>query len=113
MKFQTLNNLFGVLPGRLTFEHKLTNRFYTGATFRAITSSYHLNNGHYLRIDDNHITSFLDCYLSKRIVLTGEAGYGIVRKLRSGSGTNKNYLADYDWGEGPLVKLAVSYRIRL
>jgi len=107
------NNLFGVLPGRLTFEHQLNSHFYTGATFRAITNSYRMNNGNYLRIDDNQLSSFLDYYVSKHIVLTGEAGYGILRKLRSGNGYNKNYIIDYNWGDGFFLKLSASYRIRL
>jgi hypothetical protein len=107
------NNLFGVLPGRLTFEHKLNNHFYTGSTFRAITNSYRLNNGNYLRIDDNQLSGYIDCYATKHIVFTGEAGYGIFRKLRTGNGHNKNYLTDYNWGDGFFIKLDASYRIRL
>lgn len=107
------NNLFGVLPGRLSFEHRLTAHFYTGATFRAITNSYRLNNGDYLRIDDNQLSSFLDCYVTKHVVLTGEAGYGILRELKSGRGYNKHYIRDYDWSDGFFIKLAASYRIRL
>lgn len=112
-KINQRNNLFGVLPGRLTYEHKLNNNFYTGATFRAITNSYKLANGNYLRIDDNQLSGFLDCYATKHIVFSGEAGYGIMRKLRSGKGFNKNYLTDYNWGDGLFVKLCASYRIRL
>ena len=107
------NNLFGVLPGRLTYEHKLTNNFYTGATFRAITNSFKLSNGNYLRIDDNQLNGFIDCYVTKHIVLTGEAGYGVMRKLRTGNGYNKNYITDYNWGDGLFIKLSASYRVRL
>jgi len=107
------NNLFGVLPGKLTFEHRLNSHFYTGGTFRAITNSYRLENDEYLRIDDNQLSSFLDCYISKHFVVTGEVGYGIMRKLRAGDGFNKDYLTDYNWGDGLFVKLATSYRIRL
>lgn len=77
------NNLFGVLPGRLTYEYKLNNHFYTGGTFRAITNSYKLGNGNYLRIDDNQLSAYLDYYPAKHIVFTLEPGYGIMRKLRS------------------------------
>lgn len=107
------NNLFGVLPGRSTFEHKLNSHFYTGATFRAITNSYRLINGNYLRIEDNQLSGFIDCYVTKHVVVTGEAGYGIMRELKSGKGFNKNYLRNYNWSDGPFVKLSASYRIRL
>jgi len=112
-KIDSRNNLFGVLPGRLTYEHKLSSSFYTGATFRAVTNSYKLTNGNYLRIDDNQLSGFLDFYATKHIVFSGEAGYGIMRKLRYGNGYNKNYLGDYNWGDGLFVKLCASYRIRL
>jgi hypothetical protein len=107
------NNLFGVLPGRLSFEHKISTHFYTGGTFRAITNSYRLSNGNYLRIDDNQLSGFLDYYVTKHVVITGEAGYGIMRKLRSGNGYNKHYLTDYKWADGMFIKLSASYRIRL
>jgi hypothetical protein len=107
------NNLFGVLPGRLTFEHRLNTHLYTGATFRAITNSYRISNGNYLRIDDNQLSSFLDCYLTKHVVLTGEAGYGIMRELKLGREYNKQYLSDLNWADGFFIKLSASYRIRL
>lgn len=107
------NILFGVLPGRITYEHKLNSNFYTGATFRAITNSYMLINGDYIRIDDNQISFYLDYYTTKHIVIGAEAGYGIMRKLRSGNGYNKNYTTDFDWGDGMFIKLSASYRIRL
>ena len=112
-RIDSRNNLFGVLPGRLTFEHKINSHFYTGSTFRAITNSYILTNARYLRIDDNQLSGFLDCYLTKHIVVTSEAGFGILRKLRSGYGSSKDYLVDYNWGDGMFVKLSASYRIRL
>ena len=42
------NNLFGVLPGNLVFEHKVNHWFYCGADFNAITNTYDagfINNG--------------------------------------------------------------------
>jgi hypothetical protein len=107
------NNLFGVLPGKLTFEHQLSTHFYTGGTFRAITNSYRLTNGNYLRIDDNQLSGFLDCYVTNHVVVTAETGYGIMRQLRSGNGYNKHYLTDYKWADGIFIKLSASYRIRL
>ena len=107
------NNLFGVLPGRLTYEHRLSSHFYTGGTFRAITNSYKLSNGSYIRIDDNQLSAYLDYYPAKHVVFTLEPGYGIMRKLRIGYGHNKNYLQDLQWGDGLFIKLSAAYRIRL
>jgi len=107
------DNIFGVLPGRLTYEHRLNKIFYTGVTFRAITNSYRLDQENYLRIDDNQISAYIDFYVTKHMVFSGEGGYGILRKLRSGTGYNKNYLIDYNWGDGIYFKMCASYRIRL
>jgi len=112
-KINANNNLFGVLPGRLTYEHKSGKAFYTGATFRAITNSYRLGNGNYLRVDDNQTSIYLDWYAAKNVVFTGEAGYGIFRKLRSGQLHNKNYSTEYNWNDGLFFRLSASYRIRL
>jgi hypothetical protein len=112
-KINEKNNLFGVLPGRLTYEHKFSRRLYGGATFRAITNSYRLNTGNYLRVDDNQLSAFLDLYPAKNIVFTLEPGYGIMRKLRSGKERNKKYIRDYNWGDGLFLRLSASYRIRL
>lgn len=107
------NYLFGVLPGRLTYEHKLRNNLYAGATFRAITNSYRLSNGNYLRIDDNRFSTFLDFYPGRHTVFSLEPGYGLFRKLRIGNGSNKNYLTDLSWNDGLFIKLSAAYRIRL
>ncbi|HSR37464.1 MAG TPA: hypothetical protein VLL95_01015, partial [Phnomibacter sp.] len=87
-------------------------RLYWGSTFRAITNSYRLQNGQYLRIDDNQISLYLDAYVAKHICLTLEPVYGIMRKLRTGL-EGKNYLTNRNWGDGPFIKLSASYRIRL
>lgn len=106
------NYVFGLLPGRLTWEHKWKNNFYGGITFRALTNSYLLKNGNYLRIDDNQVSLFLDYYPAKRLCVTMEPGYGLLRKLRTGI-DDKNYLTELNWGDGPFIKLSTSYRIRL
>lgn len=107
------NNLFGVLPSRITYEHKVNATFYIGAAFRAITNSYRLDNGNYLRIDDNQTSIYLDVYAAKHIVFSGEAGYGIFRKIRTGNWHNKDYSTSYCWNDGPFFRLTTSYRIRL
>lgn len=105
------NYLFGLLPGRFTWEHQFNHRLFGGVTFRAITNSYRLKNGNYLRIDDNQVSGFLDFYLFRRFCLTLEPGYGIMRKLRTGIERRK-YFPDDTWDDGYFVKLSTSYRIR-
>lgn len=106
------NYLFGALPGRLTFEHQWSDKWYGGITFRAITNSFRISDGQFLRLDDNQISLFLDYYLSKHICVTLEPGYGLLRKLRTGE-DKKKYLTEVDWGDGPFIKLSSSYRLRL
>lgn len=105
------NYLFGTLPGRLTYEHQMSKKWFTGATFRAPTSSYRLPNGQFLRIDDNQISLHLDYYLSKNFCITLEPGYGIMRRLRTGI-NHTEYLTKVKWGDGPFIKLSTQYRIR-
>jgi len=112
-KIDARNNLFGILPGRLTFEHQLSDHFYTGGTFRAITNTYRLYNGDFIRIQDNQLSAYLDYYATKHIVFSTEAGYGIFRSLQSGTYRSKKYHTDYNWGDGLFIKLCTSYRIRL
>jgi len=111
-KLNEKDYLFGVLPGRLTFEHKINDRFYSGATFRAPTTSYRLVNGEYLRLDDQQLSLFVDYYLTKNICVTLEPGFGIFRQLRTGI-DDRHYLVDVKWGDGPFIKLSAAYRRRL
>lgn len=111
-KLSERDYLFGVLPGRLTFEHKINERFYSGATFRAPTTSYRLSNGEYLRLDDQQLSLFIDYYFSKHFCVTLEPGFGIYRQLRTGIEERK-YITDIKWGDGPFIKLSAAYRIRL
>ena len=106
------NYLFGLLPGRLTFEHQWSKNFFGGATFRAITNSYRLSGGQYLRLDDNQVSLYMDYYPAKHICITVEPGYGVLRKMRTGI-NNKDYLTERNWGDGPFIKLSAAYRIRL
>jgi hypothetical protein len=106
------NYIFGLLPGRLTWEHMWSRKLYGGATFRAITNSYRLSSGQFLRLQDNQVSLFLDYYPAKPVVLTLEPGYGLFRKVRTGI-NNRNYITNSDWGDGPFIKLNASYRIRL
>lgn len=105
------NNLFGVLPGRLTFEHQWSDSWYSGVTFRSITNSYRLSNGQFLRLEDNQLSLFLDYYVVKHFCVSLEPGYGLFRKIRTGI-NNKDYITKINWGDGPFIKISASFRIR-
>jgi len=103
------NNLFGVLPGNLTYEHKINGHFYYGATFRAITNSYANTNG-YWRIDENQLGLYLDTYFNKNLVLNIEGGHSFFRKIRTGVKHVSKY--DADVNDNFYFKLSVAYRVR-
>jgi len=103
------NNLFGVLPGNLTYEHKINKHFYYGANFRAITNSY-ANPPGYWRIDENQLGIYLDSYLSKNIVMNVEAGHSLFRKIQTGLDDKSRFNANAN--DNFYFKLAFSYRVR-
>jgi hypothetical protein len=111
-KINERNYIFGLLPGRFSWEHKFNPVLYGGITFRAITNSYRLKNNDYLRIDDNQLSVFLDAYPAKKICLTAEPGYGILRQLRTGT-LKRKYTSGDTWGDGFFIKLSAGYRLRL
>ena len=104
-------NLFGVLPGNLTVEHKVSRHFYFGAAFRALTNSYTDINAQYWRIDENQLGTFADCYLTKNILFNIEAGHSIFRKIHSGikNGLRTDLMAN----DNVYLKIGLAYRIRL
>lgn len=124
-KINSKNNLFGVLPGNLVFEHSVNRSFYYGSVFRAITGSYRLSvlnppcdtddcsGESYLRIDDNQLGLFSDVYLAKNIVLTGEAGYTILRNYRYGFKGDDLHIKTNNKSDNYYFRISLSYRIRI
>ena len=101
--------LFGILPGNLTYEHKINNHFYYGANFKAITNSYAKSNG-YWRIDENQLGLYLDTYLNKNFVLNMEAGHSLFRKIRTGVKDVSKY--DGNVNDNFYFKISFAYRVR-
>jgi hypothetical protein len=119
------NNIFGVLPGKLVFEHKAAAHFYWGFNFKAITNTYdagfiiyNTNNGaaandKYLRIDDNQLGLYADYYLCKHLVLNFELGHSVLRKMRIGlKNPALKYFYTNKTNDDLLLKLSLNYRIR-
>lgn len=114
------NNLFGVLPGSLVFEHKRTQQFYYGAAFKAITNTYTVGaadavtGSRYLRIDDNQLSLFADFYIASKLVITAEAGHSAFRALRLGmKDAAVKYYYKEKMNDNLLFKISLNYRIRL
>ena len=103
------NNLFGILPGSLTYEHKINEHFYYGANFRAITNSYAKSNS-YWRIDENQLGLYLDTYFNKKLVLNIEVGHSLFRKIRTG----EKHISKVDAkvSDNLYIKVAFAYRVR-
>jgi len=122
-KINEKNNLFGVLPGNMSFEHKVSETFYYGSTFRALTNSYRLptidpcfsgdcSAKNYVRIDDNQFGVFSDVYFSKKFVLNAEIGYTILRRYRFGfKGDNIHLRTDYK-NDNFYFRTSLAYRLR-
>lgn len=76
-------NLFGNFPTSMTFEYKLSEKFYTGLGWTSLTSSYRSENSSdlfYVRDGvsgkgSNQLRLFLDSYITKQIVFYLQGGY--------------------------------------
>ncbi|HTQ65499.1 MAG TPA: DUF6268 family outer membrane beta-barrel protein [Puia sp.] len=104
------NNLFGILPASLTWEHQFNHRLYAGTVFRTFTNSYHDGGPNYWRVDENQLGVFADYYFGKHLVLNLEAGHSLFRKIRSGerNEVKNNWNADDNF----YFKCMIAYRIR-
>jgi hypothetical protein len=113
------NSLFGIMPGKLTYEHKLNKMFFYGAAFRAITNSYKTGtitstrDENYVRIDENQITVYADFYPIKRVVLNFEAGHSVFRRVRFGDvGGKPGYYFIEKMNDDIVFSVSLAYRIR-
>lgn len=110
--------LFGNLPGSLTLEKKVNNRFYYGASFRAITNAYRYRSLagqplRFIRIDENQLQGFADLYLAKRVVLTTELGHSFFRRFRLGQEDSQSkYDVQEKFNDGVAGRVALAYRLR-
>jgi hypothetical protein len=119
-KLSSRDNLFGILPQILTYEHRVSPKFSWGAAYRMYNNSYragYLNNSlitTYMRINEMQILLSADAYLTRHVVFNIEAGHSLFRRIRFGTDDNKkNYYSDEKVNDGFLVKAALLYRIRL
>jgi hypothetical protein len=85
-KINNRSNLFGLLPGSLTYEYRLNKSSFAGMAFRTLTNSYGVNDNYY-RIDENQLGAYYDFYVTKHLVLNAEVGHSILRKsVKAGTG---------------------------
>ena len=107
-------NIFGNLPNSMNLEYKFSNKLRGGCSLLFMTNSYRILHSGFLRIDDNHVKTFLDYYLAKSQVLTLEIGHSVLRKYRSGIRENGNTeYFDEQVSNGILFRIGYSFRLRL
>jgi hypothetical protein len=119
-KIDNKNNLFGVLPGSLIYEHKLNDHFYWGLIFKAITTSFidkssaSNSSQDFIRIDDNQLGIYLDTYVNRKIVITTSVGHSALRKFRFGTKhDSEKYYYKEPMNDDLIFELGLSYRLRL
>lgn len=113
------HNLFGVLPGNFTYEHKPVRWLHWGVAFKAITTSFGTRDGDFRRVDENSIGIYLDLYPVRSAVLRLEAGHTAFSQYQGGRldpwypvGSDEKYV-DHDMGDGLYVKAMLAFRVRL
>jgi len=115
------DNLYGTLPGSLTYEHKVSPRFRCGASFRAYTTSFGTRDGRYIRVDDNPLGVYIDLYATPRLVLRMEGGWSIGRQVRGGAldplynvdTVDSHGYADHGLADSAYLRVILAFRIRL
>lgn len=119
-KMSRNDNLFGLLPQMLIYEHKVSNKFYYGVTYRMVNNSY--RNGYgiqnlfpsFMRINEMQFLISSDTYLTKNIVFNVEAGHSLFRQIRIGIDENrKDYSSMEKVNDNFIIKAGILYRIRL
>ncbi|MCK9617059.1 MAG: DUF6268 family outer membrane beta-barrel protein [Lentimicrobiaceae bacterium] len=79
--------VYGVLPGSLNLEYRISPWLYTGLAYKCITASYRLgnpDNSYYVREGDtfwgdSRLSNFYHLYLTKNLVFNFDAGYSLYR----------------------------------
>lgn len=113
--------LYGTFPLINRLEFKINDHFYTGVGARIYGRSYRLNsywNRNYIWNQENQIKYFIDCYLTKKIVLYAELGrtfgYGPKQILYNKSRENVvlNNPLYQPLEQGFFVNVGLAFRIR-
>jgi hypothetical protein len=114
------DNLFGILPQIMTYEHRVSERFSVGAVYRMFNNSYRIvsdrfsNADAFMRINEMQVLLSADIYLAKHIAFNIEAGHSMFRHVRLGLDQNKkDYYSDENVSDGFVVKAGLVYRVRL
>lgn len=115
------NWIYGQLPLNFRYEHRFTEKLYSGIGLRFFGRSYRLNsdlNRNYVFLQENQIKLFADYYVKKKIVVFAELGrtlgYGLRHYKdntdRTGRMQYPTQLASVK--DGFYINLGLAYRVR-
>ncbi len=108
-KINSRMNLFGLVNNNLRFEYRVTEKIFGGFSFKAINNSYRsVIDGGYYKISDNHLCTYADISLGKKLVWNLEAGHTIFRYIKGRNGAGFPHISN----DGFIFKTGLAYRIR-
>jgi hypothetical protein len=104
--------LYGILPTGISFDYAWSPAWHAGLSFSSLTNSFRLNDGSYLRTEENQLRFFLTYYLLERHAFSIEAGRSVLRNRIAGMRTT-DFTHDLEVKDGWLLKLGYGLRIPL
>ena len=120
--------MFGVLPGSMNFEYKLSDRFYTGLAYRNSTITYRVKGepeDYYilegrLGLGNNTLYPFIHFYPVKNFVVYAGAGMSLFHYFQLYNASDKkvpetahNYRIFNEARDGTFFQLGAAFRIRM
>lgn len=108
---------FGILPGTMNLEYKLSDKFYAGIEINSKTSTYRLSEklaNNYIREGHAELKASINYYPLKRIVIYGEIGHSLFRRFKIFEDGTKNEISDFTGFKDKLfLNIGASFRVRV
>ena len=120
--------MFGVLPGSMNFEYKLSEKFYTGLAYRNSTITYRIKGEpekYYIlegnsMLGNNTLYPFIHYYMAKNFVIYAGAGMSLFHYFQMYNADEKkitqtasNYRIFNEVRDGAFFQLGAAFRIRM
>lgn len=114
--------IFGVLPGNMNIEHKLSDKFYTGISYKSITTSFRISGfDDKLYVRDGHkfwghnqLKGFINYYPVKGLALYSEVGHTAFRQFNEYESGKKEQLSSLNgFKDNLFINIGASIRVRL
>lgn len=108
-KINSRMNLFGLVNNNLRFEYRFSEKLHGGFAFKSINNSYRsVEDGGYYKISDNHLCTYADISLGKKLIWNIEAGHTIFRYIKGRNGADFPHISR----DGFIFKTGIAYRMR-